>query len=58
VTNTNGASITFVAAATSPLAVTYQWQRNNTNLVNAGNLYGVNTTRLTIAGISDSDAGS
>ena len=45
-----------VASGLSPL--NYQWQRNGTSLVNGGNISGVTSNSLTLATVSDSDAGS
>ena len=38
--------------------MSYQWQKNGTNLVDGGNISGATTNTLTITGISDSDAAS
>jgi uncharacterized repeat protein (TIGR03803 family) len=57
-TNSAGATVTFFVSATSPSPMTYQWQKNNTNLVNGGNISGATTNALTITDISDSDAAS
>jgi uncharacterized repeat protein (TIGR03803 family) len=58
-TNNAGATVSFlVSAARSVSPLSYQWQRNGTNLVNGGSISGATTTMLTITGISDSDAAS
>ncbi len=60
-TNYAGATVTFSVSATSRATNLYpngfQWQRNNTNLVNGGNISGATNSALTITGISDGDAG-
>jgi|GEM_PF-835873 len=56
-TNIAGASTSFIVGATSLQPLSYQWQKNGTNLVDGGNVSGTATTNLNIAGISDSDAG-
>jgi hypothetical protein len=55
-TNNAGTTATFsvVAASASPLS--YQWQKNGTNLVNTGEISGATNSTLTITSISDSDA--
>ncbi len=55
-TNYAGATVTFLVSATSPSPLSYQWQKNGTNLANGGNISGATTNTLTITGISDSDA--
>jgi uncharacterized repeat protein (TIGR03803 family) len=61
-TNYAGATVTFSVGATSRATNLYpngyQWQRNNTNLVNGGNILGATNSTLTIVGVSDGDAGS
>lgn len=47
-------TLTVVADGTQPL--TYQWQRNGTNLVNGGNISGVNTPTLVIQNAQRADA--
>ena len=55
-TNYAGATVTFLVSATSPSHLSYQWQKNGTNLVNGGNISDATINTLTITGISDSDA--
>ena len=55
-TNNAGATVIFSVSATSLMPMSYQWQKNGTNLLNGGNLSGATTNALTITGISDSDA--
>ena len=50
------ASFTVGASGTTPFS--YQWRRNSTNLVNAGNVSGVATTNLILSSVSFSDAAS
>jgi hypothetical protein len=50
------ASFSVSAAGNGPL--TYQWQKNGTNLVDTGNLTGSTTTNLTIASVTLDDAGN
>jgi uncharacterized repeat protein (TIGR03803 family) len=57
-TNVSGATVTFFVGATSLHPMSFQWQKNGTNLVDGGNLSGATTNSLTITGISDSDAAS
>ena len=56
-TNNAGATVTFTCA-TILQTVDFQWQKNGTNLVNAGNISGATNSALTIDSISDSDAGT
>ena len=42
------------ASATQPL--TYQWQKNGTNLNNGGNISGTTTTNLTLIKVAQNDA--
>ena len=55
-TNYAGATVTFLVSATSLSPLSYQWQKNGTNLVNGGNISGATINTLTITGILDSDA--
>ena len=55
-TNIAGATASLTVGATSLQPLTYQWQKNGTNLVDGGNIIGTETTNLIITGISDSDA--
>jgi uncharacterized repeat protein (TIGR03803 family) len=54
-TNNVGATMTFLVSAASLYPMSFQWQKNGTNLVDGGNLSGAATNILTITGISDSD---
>jgi hypothetical protein len=53
-----GGTATFTVAATGEGTLTYQWQKNQTNLVNGGRIWGVNTPTLTITNAQASDAGN
>jgi len=55
-TNNVGATVTFLVSATSLTPMSYQWQKNGTNLINGGNIFGATTNALSLTGISDSDA--
>ena len=55
-TNDSGLTELFTVTATSYNPMSYQWQKNGTNLVDGGNISGSATNTLTITGISDSDA--
>jgi uncharacterized repeat protein (TIGR03803 family) len=59
-TNYAGTTVTFLANAIGPNPISnplsYQWQKNGTNLVNGGNISGATNNTLTIKDISDSDA--
>jgi hypothetical protein len=57
-TNLAGTTATFTAAATSPLPLTYQWQKNGVSVTNGGNTYGVTTPTLTLTNVQDADAAS
>ena len=50
-----GDSVSFTVTA-SGTGITYQWRRGNTNLINTGNISGVNTATLTIDPVTLSDA--
>jgi uncharacterized repeat protein (TIGR03803 family) len=54
-TNNAGATVTFLVSAISIHPMSFQWQKNGTNLVDGGNLSGATTNILTITSISDSD---
>jgi hypothetical protein len=53
-----GSPVTFSVSATSAYPMSYQWQRNGTNLVDAGSLSGSLTINLAIAALNASDAGT
>ena len=57
-TNYASSTATFTATAFGPESLNYQWQKNGTNLVNGGNLSGATNSTLTIAAVSDADAGN
>jgi uncharacterized repeat protein (TIGR03803 family) len=57
-TNYAGSTATLTAAAFSPESLNYQWQKNDTNLVDGGRLSGTTNSTLTIASVSDADAAS
>jgi uncharacterized repeat protein (TIGR03803 family) len=57
-TNAAGGTAVFTVAAYGPEPATFQWEENGTNLVDGGNISGSATNDLTIADLSDSDAGS
>jgi hypothetical protein len=52
-----GANATFTVGVSNTLGVTYQWQLNNTDLVNGGNISGATGPTLTVTGVSASDVG-
>jgi hypothetical protein len=52
-----GGSASFTVVASSPTAVTYQWQHAGTNISNGGHYSGVNTATLTVANADPNDAG-
>ena len=54
-TNVN-TTATFSVAATSALPMSYQWQKNGTNLVNGGKYAGATTNILTITTVSSNEA--
>lgn len=53
----SGATVTFSVVATGA-DITYQWQRNNVNVVNGGSISGATTDHLTITGVAVADAGN
>lgn len=55
-TNYAGSTAVFAATVFSPKALTFQWQKNGTNLVDGGNVSGSTANSLTITDVSDSDA--
>ncbi len=57
-TNVSGTTATFVVSADGPGPLSYQWQKNGTNLNNGGNISGVNTTNLAVSGVSAADSGT
>ena len=57
-TNALGTTATFSVTATGLPPLTYQWQKNGTNLVEGGHCSGVATANLTLAGVQHEDAGA
>jgi uncharacterized repeat protein (TIGR03803 family) len=55
-TNNAGATVTFVVSATSLKPLSYQWQKNGTNLFDDGHISGATSNALNITNISDADA--
>ena len=55
-TNISGTTVAFLAGATSLTPMSYQWQKNGTNLTDGINISGSTTNTLTITDISNSDA--
>jgi uncharacterized delta-60 repeat protein len=53
-----GATVSFGVTSTGNETLYYQWRKNGTNLVDAGNLSGVTTTNLTISSVQTNDAGN
>jgi hypothetical protein len=53
-----GGTANFAVAATGTGTLYYQWQKNNSNLGNAGHYSGVTTPTLTITGADANDAGN
>ena len=56
-TNIAGSTGSFNVGATSLQPMTYQWQKNYTNLMDGGKVSGATTSNLFITGLSDGDAG-
>ncbi len=54
-TNIAGMTAMFTVGATSLNPLTYQWQKNGTNLTNGGRISGATGTTLTIANVSTTD---
>ena len=52
-----GGTAVFTVGVSNSAGATYQWQHSNTNLSNGGEFSGVNTTTLTITGVSAVDVG-
>jgi uncharacterized repeat protein (TIGR03803 family) len=51
-----GATALFQVSVTSLNQVTYQWQKNGTNITDNGNVVGATTSMLTISDVSQDDA--
>jgi len=56
VTNGNRASFSVSVSGTLPLS--FQWQKDGTNLTEGGNISGSTTTNLVLTGVSATDAGN
>jgi hypothetical protein len=54
-TNNAGTTATFAVAASGG-ALSYQWQKNGTNLTDVGNVSGSTNATLTLSNVQDSDA--
>jgi uncharacterized repeat protein (TIGR03803 family) len=54
-TNNAGATVIFLVSATSLHPMSFQWQKNGTNLTDGGNISGAATNALTISNVSDVD---
>jgi acetyl esterase/lipase len=54
-TVTNGGAATFAVGATGTGPLSYQWQKNQSNLSNSGHYSGCNSNTLTIIGADDGD---
>jgi uncharacterized repeat protein (TIGR03803 family) len=52
-----GATASLVVAATGTGPLHFQWQKNETNLTDGGNISGATTTNLTISNLSVADTG-
>ena len=57
-TNAVGSTATFLVTANGSAPLSYQWLRQGTNLVDAGNISGSTTATLTISNVSMADAAS
>ncbi|MCX6928321.1 MAG: immunoglobulin domain-containing protein, partial [Verrucomicrobia bacterium] len=55
-TNIAGTTATFGVTATSAEPLYYQWRRNGTNLLNAGNVSGATSATLTLGNVQPADA--
>ena len=53
-----GATVTFAVTAFGNLPLTYQWQRNGTNLADGGNLSGSATSVLTLVNVVEPNNGT
>jgi len=53
-----GETATFTVAATGEGSVTYQWQKDSSDLSNGGGISGVTTTTLTIEDLESADEGN
>jgi hypothetical protein len=57
-TNYASSTAAFVVTAISPESLNYQWQKNGTNLTIGANISSATNSTLTIANVSDTDAGN
>lgn len=55
-TNYAGTTVTFLVSASGLEPMSYQWQRDGTNLVDDGDISGATNDALTITNVSDNDA--
>jgi alpha-tubulin suppressor-like RCC1 family protein len=53
-----GTTITFTAAVVGRSQLSYQWQKNGTNLADGGNVSGTTSAALTLANVQTNDAGT
>ncbi|HWH70851.1 MAG TPA: immunoglobulin domain-containing protein, partial [Candidatus Sulfotelmatobacter sp.] len=53
-----GSTTSFNVAATGTAPLTYQWQRNGSNLSNGGRISGATSATLTLANVQTTDAGN
>ena len=53
-----GQSVTFTVVAAGATAVRYQWQKDRTDLLNSGNVFGATNSSLTLSNLTLADAGS
>ncbi len=54
----SGGNAVFSAAASGTAPLSYQWQKNGINLANGGNVSGATTNVLTLAAVTDGNAGN
>ena len=55
-TNSAGSTASFISTVFSPQSLTYQWQKNGTNLADGGNISGATNDTLIISNVQDTDA--
>ncbi|HEY5504107.1 MAG TPA: immunoglobulin domain-containing protein [Sedimentisphaerales bacterium] len=55
-TNNAASTATFSVVASDVSALSYQWQKNGTNLANGGKISGATNSTLTITSVSDNEA--
>jgi uncharacterized repeat protein (TIGR03803 family) len=53
-----GASVSFTVGAVGSAPLSYQWQKNSTNLADGGNIFGSTNTTLSVNNVSAADAGT